>query len=132
MNAVSLKCRMPIRHFPAFILLCTVILAVASVPVCATGIVYIKPEHYDSHCPGKPCCPLSHYVMHVPQHFASDTTMVFLNGTHYLEAFQPLVIKDVENSTMVGSGGFTIGLEDLPEARSKIECMSNHVSTSSM
>ena len=123
---------MPIRHFPAFILLCTVILAVASVPVCATGIVYIKPEHYDSHCPGKPCCPLSHYVMHVPQHFASDTTMVFLNGTHYLEAFQPLVIKDVENSTMVGSGGFTIGLEDLPEARSKIECMSNHVSTSSM
>ena len=54
--------------------------------------------------------------------------MVFMNGTHYLEALQPLVIKDVENFTMVGSGGFTIGLEDLPEARSKIECIGTHLS----
>ena len=54
--------------------------------------------------------------------------MVLMNGTHYLEAFQPLVIKDIENFTMVGSGGFTIGLEDLPEARSKIECIGSHLS----
>ena len=66
---------------------------------------------------------ISYYEQRVPQYFASDTTMVFLNGTHYLETLQPLVIKDIEIFIMIGSSGFTIGLEGLLEAKSKIECV---------
>jgi len=47
--------------------------------------------------------------------------MVFLNGVHY--ASRQMIIENIENFTMVGSGGFTLGLEDLPEASSKIECV---------
>ena len=118
---------MSIRHFPAFILLCVVLLAVFALPVCATGTVYVRPEYDHAHCPGQPCYPLSYYQQHVHQHFASDTTMVFMNGTHHLEeALQP--IKDIQNFTMIGSGGFTLGLEDLLEASSKIECVGTNVS----
>ena len=52
--------------------------------------------------------------------------MVFLNGTHYLEI--ALVIRDIKNFIMIGSGGFTIGSEDLHEAKSKIECVGTNVS----
>ena len=109
-------------------LLCAVLTAVASIPVCTTSTVYVRPESHHAHCPGELCYSLSHYLKNVPQYFASNTTMVFLNGTHYLQASQPLIIKDIENFTMVGSGGFTIGLEDLPEASSKIECDGTNVS----
>ena len=119
---------MTVRCSPASLLLCAVLLAVTSIPVCTTSTIYVRPEYHHTHCPGEPCHPLSYYKQRVSQYFASDTTMVFLNGTHYLEALQPLVIKDIENFTMVGSGGFTIGLEDLPEARSKIECIGSHLS----
>jgi len=115
------KCKMSIRHFPASILLSAVLLAVAFIPVCATSTVYVKPELHHYHCPGLPCQPLSYYEQRQP--FVSNTTMVFLNGSHYLEALEPLLFKDIENFTMVGSGGFTLGLEDLPEANSKIECV---------
>ena len=109
-------------------LLCAVLLAVVSIPVCTTSTVYVRPDYHHAYCPGELCYSLSHYLKNVPQYFASNTTMVFLNGTHYLEALQPLIIKDIENFTMVGSGGFTIGLEDLPEAMSKIECDGTNVS----
>ena len=120
------KCVMTVRCSLASMLLCAVLLAVASIPVCAAIMVYVIQEHHHGHCPGDPCHPLSYYEQRVPQYFLSDTTMVFLNGTHYLEALQPLIIKDIENFTMVGSGGFTNGLQGLLEARSKIKCLGTH------
>ena len=58
----------------------------------------------------------------------SDITVMFLNGTHYLEALQPLVIKDIENFSMIGSDRFTVGLEDLLELSSKIKCVGSYLS----
>ena len=116
---------MSIRHFPASTLLCAILLVVASISVCTTNTLYVRPE-YNHGCPGEPCHTLSYYEQRVPKYFASDTTMVFLNGTHYLEI--ALVIRDIKNFIMIGSGGFTIGSEDLHEAKSKIECVGTNVS----
>ena len=117
--------RMSIRHFPASTLLCAILLVVASISVCTTNTPYVRPE-YNHACPGEPCHTLSYYEQRVPKYFASDTTMVFLNGTHYPE--NALVIRDIKNFIMIGSGGFTIGSEDLHEANSKIECAGTNVS----
>ena len=110
-------------------LICAVLLAIAFIPVHAnSSTLYVRPEYHLAHCPGEPCYPLSYYEQRVSQYFVSDTTMVFLNGTHYLEALQSLVIKDIENFSMIGSDGFTRGLEDLLESSSKIECVGAYLS----
>ena len=118
---------MTIEYFPISMLLCA---AIVSIPVYTISTVYVKPnKDCLSQCPGEPCNPLSYYEQRVHQYFVSDTTMVFLNCTHHLkEALQPLIIKDIENFVMVGSGGFTLGLENLLEASSKIECVGTHLS----
>jgi len=110
-------------------LLCAVLLAVASIPVCTTSTVYVRPKYRHAHCPGELCYSLSHYLKNAPQYFASNTTMVFLNGTHYLEALQPLVIKNIwefyhDRKWWIHQ----FGLEGLLEARSKIECDGTNVS----
>ena len=121
----TIKWDMTIKLCPASILLYA---AIASIPVCAAIMVYVRPDNDYAHCPGEPCNPLSYYEQPNAGYFAwvSDTKMVFLNGVHY--ASQQMIIENIENFTMVGSGGFTLGLEDLPEARSKIECVGTHTS----
>ena len=96
----------------AFKILCAVLLTLANNHVCSSSIVYVKPDHYHTHCPGEPCHPLSYYVQQVSRYFVSNTTMVFLDGTHFIETMQPVVITNVENFTMKGSDKFALGLED--------------------
>ena len=50
----------------------------------------------------------------------------FLDGTHFVKTMQPVVIKNVENFTMKGSNKFALGLEDICESSSKIECVGTH------
>ena len=107
----------------AFKMLCAVLLALATIHLCTASIVYVKPDYHYIHCPGEPCHPLSYYVQQISQYFVSNTTMVFLNGTHCMEALQPVIIKSVENFTMKGS---THGLEDRHESSSRIECIGTH------
>ena len=76
------RCRMTIRCSPASLLLCAVLLAVVSIPVCTTTTVYVRPDYHHTHCPGEPCHPLSYYEQRVTQYFASDTTMAFVQCLH--------------------------------------------------
>ena len=112
----------------AFNLLYAVLLGVASISVCTARTVYVKPEHYYRPCPGEPCHTLAYYEQQVPQYFVSNTTIVFLNGTHYMEALQPIVIKNVENFIMKGSSMFIHRFKAVRESSSKIECMGTHLS----
>ena len=107
----------------AFKMLCAVLLALATIHLSTASIVYVKPDYNHIHCPGEPCHPLSYYVQQISQYFVSNTTMVFLNGAHCMEALQPVIIKSVENFTMKGS---THGLEDRHESSSRIECIGTH------
>ena len=72
---------MTIKLCPASILLYA---AIASIPVCAAIMVYVRPDNDYAHCPGEPCNPLSYYEQPNAGYFAwvSDTKMVFLNGVH--------------------------------------------------
>ena len=117
---------MTIKLCPTSILLYAILPAIASIPVCTAITVYVRPDNDHIHCPGEPCNLLSYYEQPNTRYFAwvSDTMMVFLNGVHY--ASQQIIIENIENFTMVGSDGFTLGFEDLPEASSKIECVGTH------
>ena len=118
---------MTIKVCSASILLCAILLAIG-IPVCATSTVYVRPEYDHAHCPGEPCKPLSYYQQNVSQYFVSDTTVVFMSGTHSLEDLKPLVIQNVDNFTMKGIGSFIHGLENLHESSSRIECSDTHMS----
>jgi len=118
---------MTIKVCPASILLCAILLAIA-IPVCAAITVYVRPEYDHAHCPGDPCKPLSYYQQNVSQYFVSDTTVVFMSGTHSLEDLKPLVIQNVDNFIMKGIGSFIRGLENLHESSSRIECKDTHMS----
>ena len=113
----------------AFNLLSAVLLALANIYVCTASTIYVKPDYHYTHCPGEPCHTLAYYVQQVSQYFVSNTTMVFLNSTHFVETMQPVVIKNVENFTMKGSDKFVLGLEDIRESSSKIECVGTHRSS---
>ena len=118
---------MTIKLCPASILLCAILHALAPIPVCTASTVYVRPDDH-AHCPGYPCYPLSYYQQHVDQYFVSDTTVVFMNGTHSLEGLEPLVIQNVENYIMKGTGGFIPGLENLHESSSQVKCIGTHMS----
>ena len=119
---------MTIEHCPAFNLLYAVLLSVTSIYVCTARTVYVKPEHYYRPCPGQPCHPLAYYVQQIPEYFVSNTTIVFLNGTHYMEALQPVLIENITNFTMKGSSEFTLSLDYILESSSKVECVGTHQS----
>ena len=123
----TIRWGMTIKLCPASILLCAILLAIV-IPVCAAITVYVRPEYDHAHCPGEPCEPLSYYQQNVSQYFVSDTTVVFMSGTHSLEDLKPLVIQNVDNFTMKGIGGFIHGLENLHESSSRIECKDTHMS----
>jgi len=124
----TIKWGMTIKLCPASILLCAILPAITSIPVCATITVYVRPDNYHAHCPGEPCKPLSYYQQNISQYFVSDTTVVFMSGTHSLEDLKPLVIQNVDNFTMKGIGSFIHGLENLHESSSRIECKDTHMS----
>jgi len=113
---------------PASILLFALLLVPAATPFCTASTVYVRPENDHAQCPGKICYPLSHYQQNVSHYFVSDTTVVFMNGTHLLQASQQLVIQNIENFTMKGTGGFIAGLENLYEPSSRIECNGTRLS----
>ena len=119
---------MTIEHCPAFNLLYAVLLSVTSIYVCTARTVYVKPKHYYRPCPGQPCHPLAYYVQQIPEYFVSNTTIVFLNGTHYMEALQPVLIENITNFTMKGSSEFTLSLDYILESSSKVECVGTHQS----
>ena len=110
-------------------ILCAVLLTLANNHVCSSSIVYVKPDYHYTHCPGEPCHPLSYYVQQVSRYFVSNTTMVFLNGTHSVETMQPVVITNIENFAMKGSDEFVLGVEDIRESSSRIECVGTHRSS---
>ena len=109
-------------------LLCAVLLTLGSMNICIASTVYVKPEHYHIHCPGEPCYSLRHYEEHLLQYFVSNTTVVFLNGTHYMKGLQPLVLQNVDNFTLLGSSKFIRASEGILESSSRIEGVDGHQS----
>ena len=109
-------------------LLCAVLLTLGSMNICNASTVYVKPDHYHIHCPGEPCYSLRYYEEHLLQYFVSNTTVVFLSGTHYMKGLQPLVIQNVDNFTLLGSSKFIHASEDILESSSRIEGVDGHQS----
>ena len=81
------------------VLICTVIIKFAE-----CHIYYVKPNN-DSMCTESsyPCHTLAFYARNSTQYFISDTTLIFLNGTHEIGIGEFILIKDVNNLALVGS-----------------------------
>ena len=117
---------MAVKHLPAFDLLYAVLLTLGSINVCVASTVCVKPEQYTIHCLGDPCYSLSDYEEHILRYVVSNTTVVFLNGTHYMKGLQPLVIANVDNFTLLGSSELIHASEGILESSSRIECADTH------
>ena len=83
-------------------LIITTIFVLISFAEC--HIYCVKPTD-DSTCP-EFSCPyhtLTFYVRNSTQYFTSNTTLIFLNGSHEIGIGEFIVIKDVNNLALVGS-----------------------------
>ena len=50
----------------------------------ADSVLYVRPSPL-VHCPAEPCHTLSEYALNVSHYFTSNTTLIFLSGTHELD-----------------------------------------------
>ena len=67
-------------------------------------------EFLSTQCPDNPCHTLQHYVERGNYYFrfTSDCTFQFLPGNHTLEADEIVVIHDVTNFVLLGSGNTSV------------------------
>ena len=61
--------------------------------------IYVTPT-LQTKCPGNPCQTLSQYANESAKHFVSNTAMIFLPGTHTLNA--QIHVTNVSNFSMMG------------------------------
>ena len=76
--------------------------------VCCHGsnqLHYVIPDNRTA-CPtGEACHTLTDYLaLNSSERFGDNTTVVFLNGVHRLNSTEHIVIRDVQNLTLVGAG----------------------------
>ena len=83
---------------------------------------YVKPETDTTPCPYKPCEILNYYTNNVAEFFTTNTTFIFLGGTHQLWNDKLLLIEDISRLTLRGNGQKITGLQGLLEPSSRIEC----------
>ena len=86
-------------------------------------------EHYVSApngatCPGNSTCKdLSFYLADPDIYFTDNTIIYFLEGTHYIEDKELIIIGDISNLTLEGLGEIEQGShETLTESTVKIQC----------
>ena len=98
------------------VLICTVIISFAE-----CHIYYVKPNN-DSMCPepSDPCHTLAFYARNSAQFFTSDTTLIFLNGTHEIGIGEFIAIKDINNLALVGSQ--STPTNNIHEASTRVVC----------
>ena len=92
----------------------TLIVLLASQPVCWTQNTYFVKPTPDTPCPSEPCLTLSEYAQGAGPLFTSNTTLVFLPGDHRL--YNDMEITDITTFTMVGDS------TTLPDITSNIVC----------
>ena len=83
---------------------------------------YVKPELDATPCPYKPCEILNYYTSNVAEFFTTNTTFIFLNGTHQLWSNKLLLIEDISRLTLRGNGQHMTGVQGMLEPSSRIEC----------
>ena len=83
---------------------------------------YVKPETDTAKCPYKPCETLKYYTNTVAEFFTTNTTFIFLEGTHQLWSDKLLLIEDISRITLRGKGQYITGIQGLLEPSSRIEC----------
>ena len=79
----------------------------------AQNIYYVKSSTM-TQCPGEPCRTLAEYAQQQEQYFTDNTTMVFLQGDHALQA--DISIMNVTNFMFLGNS------TTLPQITSRIVC----------
>ena len=83
---------------------------------------YVKPEPDATPCPYKLCEILNYYTSNVAEFFTTNTTFIFLNGTHQLWSNKLLLIEDISRLTLRGNGQHMTGAQGMLEPSSRIEC----------
>ena len=99
-----------------------VLLLLFILPLCSAQNTYYVLPTPDTPCsapePGD-CCVLSECVEQLDKYFASNTTLVFLPGSHILST--SLRVEGVNNLTLIGDSSF------LPTVTSRITCIGDPV-----
>ena len=98
------------------------LLSAHSFKVTEARTYYVKPETDTKRCPYKPCETLKYYTNTVAEFFTTNTTFIFLEGTHQLWSDKLLLIEDISRLTLRGNGQFITGIQGLLEPSSRIEC----------
>ena len=98
------------------------LLSAHSFKVTAASTYYVKPETDTTKCPYKPCETLNYYTNNVAEFFTTNTTFIFLEGTHKLWNDKLLLIEDISRLTLRGKGQYITGIQGLLEPSSRIEC----------
>ena len=84
-------------------------------------IYCVKPTE-DRTCPESscPCHTLAFYALNSTQYFTSDTTFLFLNGSHEIGIEDFIIIKDVNNLALVG--GQSTHANNIHEPSTRVVC----------
>ena len=100
------------------------LLLLFSLPLCSAQNTYYVLPTPDTPCSApepEGCCVLSECVEQSDRYFASNTTLVFLHGSHILST--SLHVEGVNNLTLIGDSSF------LPEVTSTITCIGDPVAS---
>ena len=79
------------------------LLYTTTAPVSSAGHTFYITARDNASCPVQECHNLAYYSQNAQQYFTSNTTAVFLQGTHLVEAEGAITIEDVINLRLVGS-----------------------------
>ena len=72
----------------------------AIVTYCGCAEFYVKPTGpANAHCPGLPCFTLNYYTTNSSIYFVSNSTFIFLSGSHC--ASKTVLFQDVDNVSLV-------------------------------
>ena len=114
--------KMP-KHRLHLVLLSFILSAVLCEKVTAQNhtIFYVKASE-DSTCPDTPCETLATYVRNKDMVFRSNTTLMFLNGTHILDTGSFVEIRNVVHLRFIGTNYFVPGALNAREPFTRIQC----------
>ena len=82
---------------------------------------YVKPDA-DTQCPHQPCETLTYYANNVADFFTTNTTFIFLKGTHLFGINRLLLIENISGLILRGNGSLITSPQGLLEPSSEIEC----------
>ena len=86
---------------------------------------YVVPDN-GFNCPmNRSCETINYYINYQTRYFVSDTIFYFLEGTHFIQPEQTLLITLVNNITFLGLGRQTLGFhETVTQSTAILQCES--------